>query len=86
MKESEERLRKRLTGVLNKHLGWRLKLRWFFFPKRKKLCIDILVNSAKYMNCHKDEIENIGKQECSPIDILMKTLPSYTFVQEENRK
>ena len=50
MTETEEQLRERLTNILNKHLGWRTRLRWFFHPSRKKLAIDLLVNQAKYMD------------------------------------
>jgi len=87
MKETEEQLRERLTNILNKHLGWRTRLRWFFHPRRKKLAVDLLVNQAKYMDCHKDEIPKIDTTGMTPTDILFdtiaRTLPSYTFVQEE---
>lgn len=76
MKETDEQMRERLTNVLNKYLGWRTRLRWFFHPKRKKLAIDLLVNQAKYMDCHKDEIKTVKLPEDVLSNVAKQIFPT----------
>ena len=82
MKETEQELRERLTKIMNKQLGWKTRLRWFFHPKRKKLAVDILVNSAKYMDCHKDEIEVVKLPEDVLFGVATQIFPKTEFVKE----